>query len=183
MDEQNNSQQQNNTDDVEFVDEENNPKETLKKLREELAMRRKERDEYLAGWQRAKADFINARKDEEKDRSEFVKFANQIILSDLLAIVDSINMAIVHDASNEGLKQIARQLEEMLKRHGVTAIESINAAFDPQKHEAIEKIDVEAAERDGIIIEEVQKGYMLNNKVMRPAKVKVGNYKKVSRNE
>ena len=148
----------------------------LKKLKTELQMCQKEKGEYLDGWQRAKADFINARKDEEKERREFEKFANIFLLQDFLAIADSLDMTSLHDAG-EGARSIQRQLQELLKRHGVVPIESVGKSFDPAFHEAFEEIPVDDEAQNGVVIEELQKGYMLNGRVLRPAKAKVGNYK------
>lgn len=149
----------------------------FKKLKKELEECRKEKEEYLAGWQRAKADFINARKDEEKRMEEFAKFANKNILNDFLQAADSIDMALKH-AESEGMKQIKSQFAEILKKHGVAEVDSsLGKKFNPEEHEAIEEAEVETESQDGVIIEELQKGYKLFNRVLRPAKVKVGVYK------
>src|SRR3989344_1173773 len=140
----------------------------LKKLRENLKACEKEKGEYLAGWQRAKADFINARKDEEKARAEFVKFAAEKVLREMLAVADSLEIA--------GDKHIYAQLREILKRDGVEPIEARGAKFDPLYHEALEQVEVSEKEKDGAVLEELQKGYTIYNRVLRPSKVKVGHY-------
>src|SRR3989344_9348112 len=99
----------------EEVIEEEGLKDKLKKMREDLKACRKEKDDYLAGWQRAKADFINARKDEEKNRETFVKFAQATVLLEFLKIVDSLEMAMKHlpprqtGGGDGGIKQIYSQ--------------------------------------------------------------------------
>lgn len=173
---------------IKFFDEEGNEErgsaliEKLKTLRAELKTCRKEKGEYLAGWQRAKADFINARSGEAKEREEFRKFTNAALLHDILLVADSLDMAVAHNAE-EGTRRIQRQLHELLKQYEVTPIESIGKPFDPKPHEAIEEIIVEDEAQSGMVVEELQKGYMLHDIVLRAAKVKVGNYKIVDSGE
>lgn len=155
----------------EEVIEESGLQDKLKKLREELKLCQKEKGEHLAGWQRAKADFINARKDEEKARAEFAKFAAEKVLREMLAVADSLEMA------GKEMGPIYAQLREILKREGVELIETGNAHFDPLYHEALEQVEVPEKEKDGIVLEELQKGYKIYDRVLRPAKVKVGIYK------
>jgi len=166
-------------DDIEPSEEgdESDFKNRLKKVKDELKSCQKEKEEYLAGWQRAKADFINARKDEEKRMEEFAKFANKSILINFLQVADSVDMALRHGES-EGMRQIKSQFFEILKRGGVEEIDSSpGKKFDPGEHEAIEEYIVETESKDGVIIDELQRGYKLFNRVLRPAKVKVGVYK------
>lgn len=164
--------------DEEFDEEHKDALNTkLKELRAELKICKKEKGEYLAGWQRAKADFINARSDEAKAREEFRKFANTALFHDILRIADSLDMAVAHNAE-EGTQRVQRQLQELLKRYAVVPIESVGKPFDPRLHEALEEIAVGSEENNNIILEEAQKGYMMYDSVLRAAKVKVGNYKK-----
>lgn len=156
----------------EEIVEESGMREKLKKLRDELSICQKEKAEYLAGWQRAKADFINARKDEEKARWEFAKFAGEKVLKEMLAVADSLEMA------GKEMGPMYAQLREILKKDGVEAIEAKNARFDPLYHEALEQVEVSEKEKDGAVLEELQKGYKIYDRVLRPAKVKVGVYKK-----
>lgn len=161
----------------EEVIEEEGFKDKLNKLREALKLCQKEKAEYLAGWQRAKADFINARKDEERARMEFLKYAAEKVLREMLAVVDSLEIAGAASAP------IYAQLREILKREGALPIEARNAKFDPYFHEALEQVEVSEKEKDGIVIEELQKGYMIYDRVLRPSKVKVGHYEQVTNNE
>lgn len=152
-------------------------REKIKKLREELKVCRKEKEEYLAGWQRAKADFINARKDEEKLRENFLKFAEENLLREFLAIADSLELALKLKPS-EGMNEIYSQLRGLFQEHGVRAIDAKGKKFDPAEHESLEKVEVAEEKKDNIVLEELQKGYKLYDKVLRPAKVKIGNYAK-----
>ena len=153
------------------VVEENGLGGKLKKLREELKICQKEKAEYLAGWQRARADFINARKDEEKAKAEFAKFAGESILREMLAVADSLELA------GKEMGPIYAHLRAILKREGVEQLEANGRKFDPMYHEALERVGVSEKEKNGAILEELQKGYKIYDRVLRPAKVKVGYYK------
>jgi molecular chaperone GrpE len=153
------------------------------KLVEELKASEKKAAEYLAGWQRAKADFINHKKDELKRIEDFLKSMEEGFILKILPILDNFEMAFQQKqewekeaedkfkAIVEGFLQIKKQLEDLLKSCEVEEIESIGKMFDPNLHEAVEKIDSE--KETGTIVQEVQKGYKINGRLLRPAKVKV----------
>lgn len=145
---------------------------------EELAKCLKEKDEYLDGWKRAKADLINYKKDEAKRFEMIIKFANESLIKNLINVLDSFDLALISlggdgDAkSQKGLYLIRQQLEDALKRQGLERIiVSVGQPFDPALQEAI--VGVESDKPSGIIIEEVEKGYLLNGKLVRSARVKV----------
>ncbi|MFA5831150.1 MAG: nucleotide exchange factor GrpE [Candidatus Paceibacterota bacterium] len=175
-------------DDVVFEPEEDNDEETplakIKKLKEELKAARKERDEYLTGWQRAKADFINARREEEKSRAEFAKGANKDLMLDVLAAVDSFDMAFANKESwqkadenwRRGVEYIYSQLLGALEQNGLKQLNPEGEIFDPNIHTSVESIPVEK-EDEHKILEVVQKGYTLNGSLIRSPKVKVGTIK------
>ncbi|KKS95930.1 MAG: GrpE protein HSP-70 cofactor [Candidatus Giovannonibacteria bacterium GW2011_GWA1_43_15] len=160
-------------DDVEIINEgdEETFKDKLKKLKDELKAAKSERDDYLAGWQRAKADFINARKDEERARTEFAKFAAEGILLEMLKVADSLELA------GESSGPIYAQLREIFKEHGVVPVESQGKKFNPLEHEALEEKEVLDEKEDNVVAEELQKGWRIYDRILRPAKVKVGVYK------
>lgn len=161
-------------DDVEIINEEDEEtaKDKLKKLKDELKIVKSERDDYLAGWQRAKADFINARKDEEKARAEFVKFATEQVLREMLAVADSLELS-----SGADCKPIYNQLIDILKKEGIEPFESQGEKFNPLEHEALEEMEVLDEKEDNLVAGELQKGWRIYDKILRPAKVKVGVYK------
>jgi molecular chaperone GrpE len=160
----------------EYVVEEEGIGIKLDKLKKELAECKKERDEYLTGWQRARADSINERRQEEQERGIFLKTVSEKLIRDLLPLVDSLDFSV-----DNGEKQNAvllKQLLEILKQHGVRGIVlKLEDSFDPQFHEALQQEEVDDDKQDGIILEIFQKGYIMNDKVIRPTKVKVGVYK------
>ncbi|MEK7086990.1 MAG: nucleotide exchange factor GrpE [Patescibacteria group bacterium] len=150
--------------------------ENLEELKEELAKCEKQRDEYLDGWKRAKADFINYKKEEMERFSVLTKFGNEVLVLELLNVLDSfdLSLAILKDdeATQKGIFLIRNQLEDLLKKHGLEKIAVASGDnFDPVRHEAV--AEIESDKPAGIIHEEVKKGYTLNGKVLRPARVKI----------
>ncbi len=142
----------------------------LEKIQAKLKKCKKEKEEYLIGWQRAKADFINARKEEDKKREEFAKFSNQFLITDLLSVLDSFELALKNE-KEANLSAIQGLIKNILQKHGLEEIKALGQVFDPQFHEAVEEI--ESKKESGIIIEEAQKGYTLHGKVIRATRVKI----------
>jgi molecular chaperone GrpE len=132
---------------------------------------KKQADEYLNGWKRAKADYLNLKKEMEAQNKEIREWLSKIFLLPMLDIMDSFDRAGTLDAGIEGIK---KQFENFLKAQGVEAMEVIGEKFDPLMHEAVESVDLPAeGGESGRIIEEVRRGYLVNGEVLRPAKVKV----------
>ncbi len=136
------------------------------------------RDEYLAGWQRCKADFLNYKKEEAQRIGELIDFAKSQWVLDILPIIDNWERAFEHMPSDlkesewaKGAKQIESQLKDFLKAQGVEEIKTEGEKFNPELHEAIE--EKESEEESGTIVGVLEKGYTMNNKLLRPAKVKV----------
>ena len=162
--------------------------QTIQKLRDRLKACETENREYLTGWQRAKADLINARKRDEADRAEFIKFANEQLIYDLIPVLDHWDMALSHKESWEradknwrvGVESIFAQLKKALTDNGLVEIDPIGEKFDHAKHEAISYEPVGEEKQDQIILLVIQKGYLYNGKILKPAKVKVGEFKKIN---
>ena len=158
------------------------PQDVVKDLKEKLKQCEKERQEYLDGWQRAKADFANARKDEEKAREEFKKFANENLLLHILSVMDSFEMAFSNKEAWEkatqewrtGVEYIYSQLKKILEGHGLHQLHSIGEHFNPMVHESVGLIPTDDASKDGVIVEVVSSGYSLHGKVVRAPRVRVG---------
>ena len=152
-----------------------NKEDTLNRLRDCL----KEKDEYLTGWQRSRADFLNYKKGEAGRIKAIIDFGNEELLSKLLPVLDSFQRAednissdLQDDSFLEGILQIKTQLKMILEKEGIKEIEAKGKKFDPNFHEIVGEAKV-SGEQVGTIIEEVQKGYTLAGKVIRPAKVKI----------
>ncbi len=149
--------------------------EKIKKLKEELKICQKERAENLAGWQRAQADFINYRRRQEEQMAEWSKMFGEGLIRDLLPVLDALDASISKSGNGgegDGFKMIKDQLMRVLSQHGLTEIKTTDEQFNHDFHEAVEAVEKEGLE-EGKILEEVQKGYLLNGKVLRVAKVKV----------
>lgn len=169
-------------DNIVLEDIEENAEELIKKLRKKLKKCTEEKQEYLDGWQRSKADFINAKKKNEELRLEIVSFAKEGLILDLLTAIDNFNMAFANKDVWEsvdknwrvGIENIHSQLLKTLEDHGLKQFNPKNEVFDPIRHDSVETIVVDDKDNDHKVIEVLQKGYELNGKVIRPAKVKVG---------
>jgi len=156
--------------------------ETIKKLREKLKKALDEKQQYLASWQKDKADFLNARKRDKEDRETFVKFANENLIAELLPVLQSFEIAFANKESWEkvdknwriGVEYIYSQLKTVLEGNGLKQINPIGLKFDPMRDEAIEYVPVIDEKQDHIITEVIQNGYELHGKTLVAPKVKVG---------
>lgn len=171
-------------DEIEIVtdeDESNLPdlQKKVKKLKEDLKKCEAEKKEYLEGWQRAKADYINYRKDEGKRFGEMAVFVNAGFIQEVLPVLDSFSLALSHGLAPEaekGILLIRSQLEDVLKKRGLEQIKvTPGEDFNPEKHESIGEMESDFPE--GKITEEIQKGYLFQGKVLRPAIVKIAKSK------
>lgn len=171
-------------DDILIEEEVDNPAETIKKLRERLKTCEADKSEYLAGWQRSKADSINARKEEEERRKDIVKFSEKNLLLELINLADSFDGLYANKEGwekieknwRQGMEHLRSQLMNTMKSRGVEAIESFGKMFNPKDSESLEEIDVDTKEKDSIVMEEMRKGYRMHGIVIRPSLVKVGKF-------
>jgi molecular chaperone GrpE len=179
-----------NIDDVSFEPEDgegNNEslESKLKKLRTLLKETEKEKTEYLTGWQRAKADYVNLKQEEEKKRMELKHILVMGIVDDLLTVLDSFDMAFKNKEAWEkvdptwrsGIEYIYKEFVRVLESHGVSKIDTIGAPFDPNLHQAIENIETDDHAKDHTVAEVIQSGYTLEGRTIRPARVKVYGHK------
>ena len=154
------------------------PHPPKKDTRQELEKSKKQSEENLAGWQRAKADFVNYKKDQEKYLDEFRKYASEDVIIKLLPTIDNFELAVKHlpeDLKNsdwaKGIICIKNQFDNFLKEVGVEEIKSVGEKFNPNLFESVG--EEESDQEEGIIISEMQKGYKMFGKVIRVGKVKV----------
>lgn len=169
-------------DDIVFdEDAELGDNQVVKKLREKLKTAVEEKQTYLDGWQRDKAEFMNARKRDEEAKQDFLKFAKLNVIEDILPVIDSFDMAMTNKASWEavsaewraGMEGIYNQFIGILTKQGVTAFGAKGDAFDPNLHQSVSMVSTEDKSQDHTVAEVLQKGYMLSGKVIRPAMVQV----------
>jgi molecular chaperone GrpE len=156
--------------------EQNLPEPTVDELKEQLDEAIAQRDEYLNGWQRSKADFVNYKKEEMRQLEDITKYGNEKIIKELLSILHTFDLAIAdmekNGAENKGISLIRSQLEDVLKKRGVEKIElSPGDMFDPATAEAM--MEVESESPPGSIVEIMEPGYKLHDKVLRAAKVSI----------
>jgi len=144
-----------------------------------LQAARKLADENHERYMRVQADYDNFRRRSRLEKEDFAKYASVKLIEQLLPIVDNFERALAasqqvkdFDALIKGIEMTAKQLDQVLESEGLKAIESVNQPFNPDYHQAIMQVESEEHE-EGIVVEEIQKGYTLKDKVIRAAMVKV----------
>jgi len=149
-------------------------------LEQEVQRLRRELQQAKEQYVRAVAEFDNARKRLHREKEEFVRYAAEAIVERLLPIVDSLDHALAAvdkpadpQAVVKGVQLIHRQLLDVLEREGVKRILSVGEAFDPNQHEAVAQAETRDGAAENTVVEEIQVGYALHGKVIRPAIVKV----------
>lgn len=146
-------------------------------LTKALAAEKAKAEEYLAGWQRAQADFINYKRRCELEKDDLIKYGNAGLISNILPVLDDFELAFSHIPKGEaktdwvkGMKALERKFITFLENQGVTEIKALGEPFDPNLHEAMMQTEGD----EGIIVQEFQKGYKLTDRVIRHSKVAVG---------
>lgn len=153
---------------------EEHAQDSIQKLKGKLKDAESKAKEYLDGWQRSQADFANLRKRDEEAKVEFLKYANQTILEELIPVLDSFNIAL--SQGHKELEPVYKQFLAVLKSKGLEELEPLGEPFDPRLHEAIGVTQVETEKEDHKVTEVLQKGYKLGERVIRAAKVKIGEF-------
>jgi molecular chaperone GrpE len=159
-------------------EEEPTTEEEPESLEEALAEARQKVEQYLANWQRTQADFVNYKRRSEQEREEIGKFAKSQLILNLLPVLDDIERAFESTTPQvarlkwvEGIRLIERKLRSALEAEGLSQINALGEPFNPNLHEAA----MHSKGEEGMVVQELQKGYMLNDRVIRPSMVVVGN--------
>ncbi|HET6445287.1 MAG TPA: nucleotide exchange factor GrpE [candidate division Zixibacteria bacterium] len=159
--------------------QENDGDERIAELEEKLAAAESQAAEYLDGWQRARAEYANARKRLERERSEASSRASVDYARKMLPVLDDFNRAMANvpeiveqDDWFEGITLVSRKMESILSDLNVERIEAVGEPFDPNIHEALSLTEAEGFE-SGTVVEEVQSGYRIGDRVIRPVLVNV----------
>ncbi|AGA70418.1 molecular chaperone GrpE (heat shock protein) [Desulfitobacterium dichloroeliminans LMG P-21439] len=148
-------------------------------LQAALEQSKNQADEYYAHLQRLQADFDNYRKRTVKEKDDYLKYASERVVEGLLPVLDNFERALLASKTNQdfmsfaqGVDMIFKQMQTTLAKEGLAAIEAVGQPFDPNMHEAV--LQVESDEYpENTVVEELQKGYYLKEKVIRPSMVKV----------
>lgn len=152
--------------------------EDAAQIKQALAEETTRAEKYLANWQRAQADFENYKRRTEQEKEDLIKYANSALILKLLSTIDDLERAfgtIPEDGVDagwlEGIKLIERKLMSGLESQGLSRIQAVGQMFDPNLHEAVRQDNG----KDGAVIGELQSGYKLHDRVLRPSQVVVGN--------
>jgi molecular chaperone GrpE len=160
-------------------------KDVAKKLREDLKQARKEKEEYLTGWQRAKADYVNLQKEMDQNSGRISLLTKERMLENLLPSIDSFDMAMGNKDAWEkvdpnwrnGVEYIYQQIIAGLSDSGIEKIDTIGIVFDPNLHQSIESISTDDQSKDHTIEKIIQAGFKIGERIIRPARVNVYEFK------
>ena len=151
--------------------------EDIESLKQALAQEKEKAERHLASWQRAEADFRNYKSREEQGKKDLISWANSTLVCDILSVLDAFDRAFEKVAPTgkdiswiTGFRQIQKMLLDVLSKHGLVEMKCVGETFDPSLHEAVAQ--QEGAE--GVVIDEVRKGYKLRDKLLRAPQVVVG---------
>ena len=152
--------------------------EDIEALKKALTEERAKAEKYLESWKRAQADFTNYKRWSEQEKEEATRFVNSVLILSLLPVLDDLERAVDSVPPRlaklpwvEGIRLILRKFQTSLEAQGLSQIKALGEPFDLHLHEAIRQ----DKGKEGIVVEEVQKGYKLHDRVIRPATVVVGN--------
>lgn len=155
------------------------PASQLEELRRQVIVAEQDASDNRAGWQRTAADFANYRRRTEQDRDQMLGLANEALLSKLLTIADDFDRAIANMPAElrgvgwvDGIAAIDRKLRLLLDSEGLTPIEAVGKPFDPHEHEAVVQEETTTVP-EGTVTSELQRGYRVRDRVLRPAMVVV----------
>ena len=178
-------------DDIQFDTEseevsQNDAEGRVKKLKERIKKLEAEKQEYLTGWQKSRAEFVNLRKRDEEEKRSSAKYAAEQVVSDIIPVLDSFESAIGNTEAWErvdknwrvGVEYIYSQLRSVLEEHGMSEINPLGETFNVAEQEAVEHTPVTNEADDQKVVKVLKRGYRLHGKVVRPAQVAVGEYQK-----
>lgn len=153
--------------------------EKILTLEAELKQSKEQADDYYARLQRLQAEFDNFRKRSQKEREDTLKYASEQVIVTMLPILDNLERAVSSSQSSQdfnafsqGVEMILKQMKTGLEKEGLAPIEAVGQTFDPKLHDAVLQVDSEEYP-DNTVVEELQRGYYLKDKVLRPSMVKV----------
>ncbi|MEY2640967.1 MAG: hypothetical protein RL150_360 [Candidatus Parcubacteria bacterium] len=163
------------------LSDDTSPEDVVRKLKQDLKVCKQERQEYLDGWQRAKADLLNAKKRASDDQITFLERAGSTFVEELLPVLDSFDMAFKNKEAWEqapeqwrrGVEYIHTQLMNIVTSRGVQVLDPVGKPFSHHEHHSVRTV-ASSPEQDGIVVSVIRKGYKVQDMVIRPADVEVG---------
>lgn len=159
-----------------------NLSDKLKKIKTELKTCQTEKAEYLAGWQRAKADYLNLKRESEEHRGQTAQWVKEGLFEELFPLADSFELAMSNkeiweqapENWRKGVEYIYLQLKNILQNHGLEEIAPTKGEkFNPAEQHSVGVVPAESAEEDDLVDEVVKKGYKMKDRILRPAQVRV----------
>lgn len=159
--------------------EEGTSTESVEELKARIEALSAQSEEYMQRLARSQADFDNFRKRTVREKEELGKYASSKLIAELIPVIDNFGRALdtrpegeASESFVKGVEMIYRQFDSVLQAEGLTTMETVGQPFNPEFHQAVMQVESDEHE-EGIVVEELQKGYMLKDKVLRPAMVKV----------
>lgn len=159
--------------------EEGTSAESVEELKARIEALSAQSEEYMQRLARSQADFDNFRKRTIREKEELGKYASSKLIAELIPVIDNFGRALdtrpegeASESFVKGVEMIYRQFDSVLQAEGLTTMETVGQPFNPEFHQAVMQVESDEHE-EGIVVEELQKGYMLKDKVLRPAMVKV----------
>ncbi|OWR29460.1 nucleotide exchange factor GrpE [Saccharibacillus sp. O23] len=153
--------------------------ESVEELKARIEALSAQNEEYMQRLARSQADFDNFRKRTIREKEELGKYASSKLIAELIPVIDNFGRALdtrpegeASESFVKGVEMIYRQFDNVLQAEGLTTMETVGQPFNPEFHQAVMQVESDEHE-EGIVVEELQKGYMLKDKVLRPAMVKV----------
>ncbi|MFQ5588820.1 MAG: nucleotide exchange factor GrpE [Nitrospiria bacterium] len=172
--------------------EETPPLSEGEQLQSAFEAQKKAAEEAQARYLRVLADHENYKKRTQKDQLDQIKFANERLVKEILPVIDNLERAIAHSGETqdfekivEGVTMIHKQLLTVLDKFGVKPVDCLNQPFDPFHHQSVGQVEIEADSKtqENHVVNEVQKGYFFNEKVLRPSLVMVAKKKQAPTGE
>jgi len=160
------------------------PEAELERLRDKLAEKEEEARASYDRFLRERAEVENFKKRMQREKADALRFASEPLIRDLLPVIDNLERALEHRDGNdqsvvEGIRLVVKSLLEILERHGVQRVEAVGQPFDPTRHEAMAQV-ASAAHQPNRVVEEHHRGYLLHDRLLRPALVTVSGGKSKS---
>lgn len=170
--------------DISFDDTSGDNQDKVNKIKHKLNQALKEKEEYLSGWQRCRADFVNAKRMADIDRLGLADSISESLIKDILPVLDSFDLALanknqVEESWRTGFLGIYSKMLDILGKRGLKQVGLVGDKFNVNEQEPVATTSVDKEDLDDIVTEVLQRGYSLNGKIIRPAKVIIGQYKKV----